>query len=112
MTPLRIRQQSLFVIDSDFFAGADVPEREEQNVAVQVLHKSIRFATVIDVVRAVPAATSVQTEAAVNIADPQKAALARAPPRFKIIDSLAGVFGDFATAFEMISCETTFAVYL
>jgi hypothetical protein len=58
-----------FVVDGDFFAGFDVAQRDEENVAVKDLHISVRLATMIDIVGAVPPATAIQTPSIVNGAD-------------------------------------------
>lgn len=55
-----------FVVDGDFFAGFDVAQRDEENVAVKNLHKSVRLTTMIDIVGAVSPAAAVQTPPIVN----------------------------------------------
>src|SRR5213079_1664107 len=72
-----IRQECLFVIDSDLLAGFYMAPREKQNVPVQGFHESVGVAGMIDVVRAVAATRAVQTEAPVDIADAQVPAPAR-----------------------------------
>ena len=48
----------------------------------------------INVVRAVAATRSVQTEATIDVADAQDASISRSFPRLQIRNSLAGVFGN------------------
>lgn len=60
-----------FVIDRDLFTGFDVAQRAEENVIMNDLHERIRIARVIDVVRAVAAATPVETPAIIHFTDPQ-----------------------------------------
>jgi len=69
VTTSGIRQECLFVIDGDLLAGFYIPPREEQNVTMQGFHVTVGIARVIDVVRAIAAARTVQTEAPVDIAD-------------------------------------------
>ena len=102
--------QSLFVIDSDLFAGLNVAQREEQHVPVQVLHVGVRFAAMIDVVRAVAPATAVQAPAAVDITDAQDAPVTPTPRGFEIRNALAGVFGDLPSLWEKSGGKAAFAV--
>ena len=69
MTSLRIRVQSLFVINGDFFSGINVAQREEQDVAAQVLHIGVRLAAVIDVMRAIAAAGTVEAPTTIDVTD-------------------------------------------
>ena len=78
MTSSGVRQQRLFVVNSDLFTALDVTEREKQNVPVQRFHVGVGIAGVIDVVGAVAAARAVQTEAAVYIANAQMTPATRA----------------------------------
>ena len=77
VTAARIRQECLFVIDGYFFAGFDVPQREEKHVTVKGPHVSIGVAGMIDVVSAVPAAGAIEAPLAVDIADAQVPASTR-----------------------------------
>ena len=63
----------------------------------------------IDVMRAVAAATAVQAPATVDVADAQLGAPA-ATARFEIGDSFAGVFGDLSAALERNCSEAALAV--
>ena len=49
------------VIERDLFAGMDVAEGHEEDVAVSDSHVAVRGAGVVDVVRAVAAPAAVQT---------------------------------------------------
>ena len=82
--PLRIGMERLLVVDRDFFAGLDVSQSKEQNMAVQSSHEGIWLAGVIDVVRAGTAARAVQAEAPIDVADAQDLAIACALTRFKV----------------------------
>ncbi len=64
----------------------------------------------IDVMRAVAAASAVHTETTINIADAQDAAVARALLRLQIVDPLAGVFRDLPAALERNGGEATLTV--
>jgi hypothetical protein len=107
---LRIGMKRLFVVDRDFFTALDVPQSEEQHVAVQSSHKGIWLAGVIDVVRAVAAARAVQTEASVDVADAQDLTIPCAPAGFEIGDSFACVLSYLLPTFEMNGSETTLPI--
>src|SRR2546423_12900812 len=102
--------QCLFVIDRDFFTGPNLAQRKKQHVAVKRSHVCVRLAAMVDVVSTITAATAVYTESSVEVADAQDAALARALLRFKIGDSLAGVFSDLSAALERNDGKAAFAV--
>jgi len=59
----------IFVIDRDLFARSNVAQGKEQDVPMDGLDVSVRFAAVIDVMRAVAAAAAVQTPATIDVAD-------------------------------------------
>ena len=61
--------QRLFIVDRDFLARMNIAQGEEHYVPVDRAHKSVRFAGMIDVMRAVAAATAVDAPGAINIAD-------------------------------------------
>lgn len=82
--PLRIGMERLLVVDRDFFAGPDISQSKEQDMAVQSSHEGIWLAGVIDVVRAVAAARAVQTETPIDVADAQDLAIACALTSFKV----------------------------
>jgi hypothetical protein len=96
------------VVYRDFFAGPNIAQRDEQNVAVENLHKGVRFARVIYVMRAVAATTAVETPALIDRTNAQFTT--RSPAvRFGIRDFLAGVFGNLSSLFEGNSRKATFA---
>ena len=97
---LRIGMECLLVVDRNLFAGMNVAQREEQNVSVERPHVSIWLAAVVDVMRAVAAATAVYAKAPIDVADAQVSPLARALSCLEIIDSLAGIFRDLPSALE------------
>jgi hypothetical protein len=68
--PLVIGMKSGFVVDGDFLAGFDVPQGDKENVVVEDLHERVWSARMVDVVRTVSAATSVQTPAPVDFTNP------------------------------------------
>jgi hypothetical protein len=59
------------VVNGYLFARMDVAKREEEYVTTHAGHERVRFARVIDVVRSIPASTSVQTPSFVDSADAQ-----------------------------------------
>ena len=102
--------ERLFVIDRDLFTGANIAERKEQHVAVKRPHVGIRLAAMVDVVRAVAAATAVYAESSVDVADAQDTAVASALLRFQIVDALTGVFSDLSPALERNGGKAALAV--
>ena len=64
----------------------------------------------VHVMRAVAAATPVQTPLPVNRADAQDATTVRSAIRFRFCDSLACVLGDLPPTLEMSRGETSLAV--
>jgi len=93
MATLTVRVQRVFIVDRDLFARLNVAQGEEQHVTMERFHVSVRRARVIDVVRAVAAATAVQAPTAINVTDAQFGA-AGTPLCFQIGNSFARVFGD------------------
>lgn len=82
--PLRIGMERLLVVDRDFFAGPDISQSKEQDMAVQSSHEGIWLAGVIDVVRSVAAARTIQTETSVDVADAQDLTIVCALTSFKV----------------------------
>ena len=79
-------------------------------MVVDDLHERVWHARVIDVVRAVPTATSVKTPAIVDFADAQHLSMC-ATTRFGVGDLLAGVLRNLVTFFERDGGEAAFTVY-
>ena len=102
--------QRLFVVDRDLFPRLDMAQRKEQDVAVQGSHVCVWLAGMIDVVSAITASCAIQTEAAIDVADAQDSAFARALLGFEVRDSLAGVLGNLLCALERNCGEAAFAV--
>lgn len=102
--------QCFFVVDGDFFAGMNIPQGEEQYVAVQILHVGIRLATVIDVMRTVAAAGAVQTPTTTDVADAQDSAVATALRSFEIRDAFARVLRDLFSARKKDGGKATSAI--
>jgi hypothetical protein len=107
---LGVRMQCLFVVDGDFFAGMNIPQGKEQYVAVQILHVSVRLATVVDVMRAVATAGAVQTATAIDVADAEDSAVATALRSFEIRDAFARVLRDFLSARKKRGSKATSAI--
>lgn len=101
--------QSIFVVDSNLFTRSDVAQGEEQDVAIDGLHVSIRLARMVDVMRAVAASAAIKTPTTVDVADAQFGSMC-ATLSFEIGNAFAGVLGDLTTAPKANSGETTFAV--
>src|SRR6185369_14166758 len=107
---LGVRMQCLFVVDGDFFAGVNIAQREEQYVAVQILHVGVRLARMIDVMRAVAAPGAVQTATAVDVADAQDSAVATELRSFEIRDAFARVLRDLFSARKKLGGKATSAI--
>jgi len=107
---LGVRMQCLFVVDGDFFAGVNIAQREEQYVAVQILHVGVRLARMIDVMRAVAAPGAVQTATAVDVADAQDSAVTTALRSFEIRDAFARVLRDLFSARKKFGGKATSAI--
>src|SRR5712691_1122056 len=99
----------VLVIDGDLFTGSNVPQRKEQDVTVDGFHVSVRFARVVDVMRAVPAAAAVQTPTAVNVTDAQLCSM-RTALSLEIGNAFAGVLSDLAAASKTNRRETASTV--
>src|SRR5882672_3832960 len=98
--------QRLFVIDRDLFARMDVAQGKEHYVAIDGADIRVRLAGVVDVVGAIPAPAAVDAPNAINVADAQLGSMGAALS-FAIRNSLARVFGDFATVRKVSRRETT-----
>lgn len=109
MATLRIGMQRLFVIHRDLFARMYVAQSKEHYVPKDSPHVSIRFARVIDVMRAIAAATAVDAPDAVQVADTQLGSV-RAALSFAIRNALARVFSNLAPVWEIDSGKTALAV--
>lgn len=101
--------QRLFVVDGNFFTRMDIAQSKEQHVSMDCAHIGIRFARVIDVMRAVATAAAVDAPDAVHVADAQFGSMGAAL-RFPIRNAFAGVFGDLAPVRKVDNCETASAV--
>ena len=101
--------QRRLVIDCDLLTGANVSQRNEQNVLVEDLHEGIRLTRMIDVMRSVTPAAAVYTPAVVNRTDSQRLAVSSAI-RFGVRDPFTGIFGDLFAGGERSGGEASFAV--
>ncbi len=97
------------IVDRDLLARLDIAQGNEENVIVENLHKGIRLAGVINVMRAISAAAAIQTPTIVDRTDPECLSFCSAVG-FCVRDLLARVFGNFSPAGERLGCETAFAV--
>jgi len=102
--------QRVFIIDRDFFAGSNIAQGKEKHVTVNSFHESVGLARMIDVVRAVAATRSVQTEATIDVADAQDATVSRSFPRFQIRNSLAGIFGNLLSTTKSARRKAALAI--
>lgn len=100
------------VIEQQLLAGFDVTQSEEENVAVDDLAVAVRFARMIDELRAVAAAASVNRPVKVNAADVEPSFVFQAARDFVTGNSFAFVLGDLAPFFESDGGETASAVNL
>ena len=75
--------ESGFVVDGDFFAGPDITQGDEEYVVVKDLHEGVWHAGMIYVVRAVAAATAIQTPPTIHFANSQHLTM-RSSARFGI----------------------------
>ena len=101
--------QRLFIVHGDFFAGVDVAQSEEHDVAIDGADVGVGLTGMVDVMRTVTAATAVDAPGSVNIADAQLGSVGAALS-FAIRDSLARIFGDLAPVRKMNSCKAASAV--
>lgn len=102
--------QGGFVVDRDLFAGLDVLQGEEQNVIVDDLHERVGDAGVIDVVRTVSTAATVETPTMVDFADAQHLSMCTTTC-FGVGDLLACVLRDLVTLLERDGGKAAFTVY-
>ena len=100
----------LAVIEQQLFAGFDVTQSEEEDVAVDDLAVTVGFAGVIDELRAVAAAAPVNRPVKVNATDIEPSFVFQAARDFVTGDSFTFVFGDLAPFFESDGGETAPAV--
>lgn len=103
--------KGLFIVDCDLVAGVDVAESKEENVPIDGADIGIRFAGVINVMRAVAATTAVDAPHPVNIADAQLSSMGAAL-RLAIGNSLPRVLGYLAAAGKEVCSKAAFAVDL
>lgn len=97
-----------FVVECNLLAGAYIAKCDKEDMATEYLHVSIRFAGMIDVMRAVPALAAIETPAFIDRADTQTSSPGTAIS-FGIRYSLARVLRYLPAAHEMRPRETTLA---
>lgn len=98
------------VIEQQFFSRFDVPQSEEEDVAVNDLAVAVGFAGVVYVLRAVAAAAPVNRPIKVDTADVEPSFVLETARDFVAGDSFAFVPGDLAPLWESDGGETAFAV--
>lgn len=96
------------VVDCDLLAGADIAACEKEDMAIEYLHVSVRFAGMIDVMRAVPALAAIEAPAIIDRADTQTSSPGTAIG-FGIGYSLARVLRYLPAAHIMRPREATLA---
>lgn len=101
--------QRLFVIDRDLFARMNVAQGKEHDMPKDGAHVGVRFARVIDVMRAVTPAAAVDAPNAVHVADAQLRSMCAAL-RFAIRNALARILGYLTPVWKIDSRKTAFAV--
>ena len=79
-------------------------------MAIANLHKTIRFARVIDVMRTVATAAAVQAPTAIDVTDAQDSTVAAALRSFEIRDALACVFRNLPASRKKFSSKAPSAV--
>ena len=98
-----------FVIDRDLLTRPDIAQSNEEDVVVENLHKGIRLARVINVVRAISTAAAIQAPAVVDCTDPECLSFCSAVC-FRVSYLFARVFGNLSPASKRFRRETAFAV--
>ena len=101
--------QRLFVIDRDLFTRMNVAQGKEHYMPKDRAYVGVRFARVIDVMRAVTPAAAVDAPDAVHVADAQLRSM-RASLCFAIRNALARVLGYFAPVWKIDSGKAASAV--
>jgi len=101
--------QSGFVVDGDFFAGFNVAQRDKENVIVKDLHEGVWGTRMIYVMRAIAAATAIQTPAIIDFTNSQCLSM-RTPLGFSVRNLFAGVFRDLMSPRKRCGGKTSFAV--
>src|ERR1700682_1081406 len=101
--------QRLFIVHGYLVARTNIAQRKEHYVSIDRPHVSIRCARMVDVMGPVATAAAIDTPDTVDITDAQLRSVGTALG-FDIRNSLARVFGDFATARKMNAGKTTSAV--
>lgn len=100
----------LVVIEQYLLARFDVPQSEEEDVAVDDLAVAIGFAGMIDELRAVAAAAPVNGPIRVEAADVEAPLVLQTARDFVTGNSFAGVLGDLAPLFKSDGGETASTV--
>ena len=94
------------VVECDLLARLDVAECDKENMVIEYFHVAVRFAGMIDVMRAVPALAAIEAPALIDRADTQTSSPGTAIS-FGIRYSLARVLRYLPAAHKMRPRETT-----
>jgi hypothetical protein len=109
-TSLPVRMIRLAVIEQKFLARFDVPQGEEEDVAVNDFAVAVGFAGMIDELRAVAATDPVYRPIRIDAADIDAPFVLQAARDFVPANSFAGIFGYLAPPFKSDGGETASAV--
>jgi hypothetical protein len=100
------------IIHGDLFAGCNVTQRKDEEARARHERLAIGFAGVVDVLGAITADAAIKTAVWLDLANPNLAASAHSPPRFREGDSLAQILGDLMALSEANRRETSLALDL
>ena len=75
--------ESCLVVNRDLLAGFDISQRDKENVIVENLHERVRRTGMINVVRSIATAATIQTPTSVDLTDPKSLSVGSAS-RFRI----------------------------
>ena len=106
---LVVGMQRRLVVDGDLFAGADVSQRNEEDVFVENLHECVGLARMIDVVRSISPSASIHAPTIIDGAD-SKGFPMRSSIGFSVGDSLSRVFGNLSAGCKRFSGKASFAM--
>lgn len=100
--------ESGFVVDGNLLTRSNIAQRNEEDVTVKYLHVAVRFAGMVDIMRAVPSLAPIKTPALINRADTQSSP-ACSPISFGVRYFFASVFRYLQTTPKGSSRKTTLA---
>jgi hypothetical protein len=100
----------LTVIEQQLLARFYVPQCEKEDVAMDDPAVTVGFAGMVDELRAIAAAATINRPVRVNATDVKTSFVLQTELDFVTGDSFAGIFGDLAPLFESDCGETASAV--